>query len=234
MHSTRLPFPSVDRRSNVPGWPETIVALVVVVAVDYGVGSQLHRLPLGTSVIGLLFAGLSGVEGLAGFGAAVLRRIRAVAPFGVRRTSFRWLAIAIVVGLAALVGKVLLNVAVGRLAPATTHVQDVYAAGARGGALHLVLATLLLGVLTPVGEELLFRGVVTIALLRYGPLVGVVGGACIFAMVHGPNLVLPVALLEGLFAGEVFRRSDSIWTAIVVHMTYNLPTVPLMVLTASA
>nr|WP_282567789.1 CPBP family intramembrane glutamic endopeptidase [Devosia sp. 1635] len=68
----------------------------------------------------------------------------------------------------------------------------------------MIIATAFLAVLTPLGEELLFRGVVTTALLRYGPLLGVVGGALVFALFHGINPVFPAALVTG----EIFRRSD--------------------------
>ena len=108
--------------------------------------------------------------------------------------------------------------------------QTVYAEGAGGGALSLVLATAFLGLLTPLGEELLFWGVVTNALLRYGPFVGVVGGSLVFALSHGINIVFPTAVVVGLIAGEVFRRSGSVWPAVVVHAVVNLPGPLVMVL----
>ena len=94
----------------------------------------------------------------------------------------------------------------------------------------VLLATLHMGVLTPIGEEFLFRGVVTTALLRYGPFIGVVGSTVIFALLHGINMILPAALVAGLVTGEVFRRSGSIWPAVIVHVVFNLPTIPAMVL----
>ena len=106
----------------------------------------------------------------------------------------------------------------------------MYAEGAAGGALSLILATAFLGLLTPLGEELLFRGVVTNALLRYGPFIGVVGGTLIFALFHGVNIVFPTAVVAGLVAGEVFRRSGSVWPAVVVHAVVNLPGPLVMVL----
>lgn len=45
-------------------------------------------------------------------------------------------------------------------------IQDVYAAGGSGGPLSLIAATFFLSIVTPIGEEFLFRGVVTTALLR--------------------------------------------------------------------
>ena len=43
----------------------------------------------------------------------------------------------------------------------------------------IVVATIFLSVVTPIGEEFTFRGVATTVLLRYGAVVGVVGGAII-------------------------------------------------------
>ncbi|MBD2108218.1 CPBP family intramembrane metalloprotease [Nodosilinea sp. FACHB-13] len=68
------------------------------------------------------------------------------------------------------------------------------------------------------------------ALLRYGPLVGVVGSTLIFALAHGVNEVFPAALVVGLTVGEVFRRSGSVWLGVVIHAVVNLPTVFVLVL----
>lgn len=62
----------------------------------------------------------------------------------------------------------------------------------------------------PPGEELLFLGVVTNVLLRYGAFVGVAGGALLCAVFQGIKVVFPAALVAGIAAGEVFRRSGSI------------------------
>jgi len=97
----------------------------------------------------------------------------------------------------------------------------VYAEGASGGTLSLVLALVFLAVATPIGEEMLFRGVVTTALLRYGAVIGVLGSAVIFALVHGLNSAIGTAFVVGLIAGELLRRSGSIWPGVVVHVVTN-------------
>ncbi len=80
------------------------------------------------------------------------------------------------------------------------------------------MATLLLGAaLTPLGEELAFRGVITTALGRYGPWVAVIGSATIFALVHGLNPVLPVAFSVGVAAALLLRRSGSVWPGVLLH-----------------
>ncbi|QBD83693.1 CPBP family intramembrane metalloprotease [Ktedonosporobacter rubrisoli] len=212
-----------------PGWPEIIVGLLVLVVVGYGVGSQLGRLGLNPIVYGLIFTALSGVAGIAGFVAAALLRIRSLSAFGVRRVPWRWLLIGIGAGLLAFVLKILVTMAYVRITNDTNNIQNVYAQGGSGGVLSLVLATVFLALLTPLGEELLFRGVITTALLRYGPVIGVVGSAVIFGLAHGINIVLPTALVVGLVNAELRRRSGSVWPGVIAHAVVNLPTVAVMV-----
>lgn len=212
-----------------PGLPEAIVGLVVFFVVGVGGGSQLSRLGLDPVVYGLVFTALSGIAGIAGFAAAVLLRIRSLKPFGVRRTSRRWFLIGVGVGLVAFVLKGLAILVWIGITGNTENIQGVYAQGGSGGVLSLVLATVFLGFLTPLGEELLFRGVITTALLRHGAVLGVVGSALTFAIAHGFNIVFPAAVVAGLATGEIYRRSGSVWTAVVVHTVFNLPTIPVMV-----
>lgn len=212
-----------------PGLPECIVGLVVLFVVVFVGGSQLSRLGLDPVVYGLVFTALSGIAGIAGFSAAVLLRIRSLRPFGVRPTSRRWLLIGVGVGLVAFVLKGLAGLVWIQITGNTNTVQGVYAQGGSGGALSLVLATVFLGLLTPIGEELLFRGVITTVLLRHGPVLGVVGSTLVFALAHGINIVFPGAVVAGLATAEIYRRSGSVWTAVVVHVVFNLPTIPVMV-----
>ncbi len=230
--SGKPPAASLARLNKVsrPGWPEIVVGLVVLAAVAYGGGSQLWRLGLDPVVYGLVFAALSGIACIAGFAAAVLLRIRSLIAFGVRSVSRRWLLIGVGAGLVAFVLKGLAIMTWIQITGGDTkNVQDIYAEGGSGGLLSLILATVLIAIVTPLGEELLFRGVVTNALLRYGPFVGVVGSSLIFALMHGVNNVFPAALVVGLIAAEVYRRSGSVWPAVVVHVVVNLPTIPVMV-----
>ena len=213
-----------------PGWPEVIVGLVVIAVIGLGGASQFWRLGLGSVAYGLLFALWSGVAGFAAFGAAALLRIRSWSAFGVRRVSWRWLLIGVGGGLLAFVVKTVAILAYVQLTGDSANPQTMYAEGAGGGALSLILATLFLGIVTPLGEEFLFRGVVANALLRYGPFIGVVGSALIFALFHGISIVFPAALVVGLINAELFRRSGSVWPGVVVHIVFNLPTIPVMVI----
>jgi uncharacterized protein len=225
-------FSATPNTLSRPGWPEIIVGLVALAAVAIGVALLTRQLDLSPVVNGLVFTALAGIAPLAGFAAAVLLRIRSLRAFGVRRTTRRWLLIGVGAGVVAFILKSLAIWVWIQLTgdPDTTNVQSVYGEGGSGGVLSLILATLFIGLLTPLGEELLFRGVITNALLRYGSFIGVVGSTLIFALAHGINEVFPVALVVGLIAGEVFRRSGSVWPPVVVHAVVNLPTVPALVL----
>ncbi|ALE82988.1 CPBP family intramembrane glutamic endopeptidase [Pseudonocardia sp. HH130629-09] len=64
-------------------------------------------------------------------------------------------------------------------------------------------------------------GEIVVGLLRYGAVVGVVGSALVFALAHGLNAVFVTALVVGLVAGELRRRSGSVWPGVVTHVVHN-------------
>lgn len=225
--------PAALEKVSRPGWPEIVVGLVVCAAVAFGGVSLLGRLGLDPVAYGLILTSWTGVATLAAFTAAALLRTRPLSAFGVRRVSGRWLLIGVGVGLVAFVLKGLAILAWIQITGDNDNVQDVYAEGGSGGVLSLILATAFISFLAPIGEELLFRGVLTNALLRYGPFVGVAGSTLIFALFHGINEVLPAAVVAGLATAEVFRRSGSVWPGVVVHVVVNLPAISLMVLAST-
>ena len=217
-----------------PGWLEIIVGLVVLGAIGIGGALLTGQLGLDPVVYGLALAALSVIAPFAGFAAAALLRLRSWSAFGVRRTTARWLLIGAGAGVVAFVARGFAAMAYTALTGDSSTPQEVYGDAGSGGVLSLVLATLFIGLLVPLVEELLFRGVVTNALLRYGPFVGVVGSTLIFALAHGVNIVFAIALVFGLVSAELFRRSGSVWPSVIAHVINNLPTVFVLVLTRVA
>ncbi|MGH8876838.1 MAG: lysostaphin resistance A-like protein, partial [Stackebrandtia sp.] len=136
--------------------------------------------------------------------------------------SVRWLLIGVVGGLIATGLKIPLTMAYQALFGTASGPQDSWSELSTGGVGPIIIAFVCLGVATPIGEELFFRGVITSALLRYGPVVGVVGSAVIFAVLHGTSVVIVSALVVGLMAAELRRRSGSIWPAVVLHIVFDL------------
>ncbi len=73
-------------------------------------------------------------------------------------------------------------------------------------------------VLTPLGEEFVFRGVIANSLNRYGAWAGILGSAVIFAAIHGPSVIFFNALMAGLLTGFLFRRTGSLWPDVLTHV----------------
>jgi membrane protease YdiL (CAAX protease family) len=96
------------------------------------------------------------------------------------------------------------------------------------------LAWFYFGFAAPLQEELIFRGLLQTVLARElsavetsarAGVAAVAGSAVLFAAVHlavGPWTAI-AALLLGLLAGEVRRRSGSVIPAVVVHVMFNAP-----------
>jgi membrane protease YdiL (CAAX protease family) len=216
----------VTSRTTSPGWPEIVVGIAAMALVGFALPIVLlPRLDLSEAASGAALACLSGIAGLAGFGAAAAVRRRSWQAFGVRRASARWLWLGVAGGVVALLAKGLITPLFIALTDVPTDTQAGYAAGASSGLWFLVVTAIGLVVLTPIGEEFLFRGVVTTGLLRYGPVIATVGSAAIFAILHGVNVVLPAAFIVGIITAELRRRSDSVWPGVVVHAFNNSITV---------
>ncbi len=213
--------PADPRETKRPGWLELVVGLAVLAAVAYGTPRLLDPLGITGLPRALTLAALSGVAGILGFAAAVAVRRIGPALFGLRSTSMRWLLWGVAGGLLALIVSRVIGVIIMLTGAQPETIQDVYTESGSSGAFSVVLSLLFLAVLTPLGEELTFRGVVTTVLLRYGAVVGVVGSSLIFAIMHGINVIFFTALVVGLVAGEMRRRSGSVWPSVVVHVVNN-------------
>ncbi len=215
--TTLAPAPAIQR----PGVPELLagaVAFAIGLAATVWLFSTFE---LDGVAAGLVQYALSGSLGLLGFAAAWVVRIRRLDVLGVRRASGRWLAIGAVSGLGTFALGLLASLVLSLFMPAPENIQADYQSAAAGGALALV-ATLLLGaVLTPLGEEAFFRGVVANALGRFSAWVSVPVSAAIFALVHGINAVLLTAFIVGIATALLFRRTGSIWPGVLTHVVHN-------------
>lgn len=103
--------------------------------------------------------------------------------------------------------------------PARVEVEfaDRFGAGTAG----LVLASVMVVIVGPFVEELVFRGVLLRALSRFGALVAVIGSAGLFALYHRePWLFVPMLAL-GTALGWLAWSRRSLWAAIALHSLYN-------------
>jgi membrane protease YdiL (CAAX protease family) len=82
---------------------------------------------------------------------------------------------------------------------------------------------LAVGLLAPLGEEMVFRGAVLRSLLQWcsKPWVAIAISALIFAAAHMNPAQLPHAFLIGLLLGWLYYRTDSIVPGMVYHWINN-------------
>lgn len=205
-----------------PGWTELIVALVAAVVV-YGVGLSLIVLfPASSPALnGVLQLGFSALAPISVFAIVVVVRLRDVRAFGVRRVDTKWLAVAVGLAVVCLVLIMTFDAVVATLYPGADDSQGQLRSAAQGGALALAGTVIFGGLLTPLGEELLFRGVIARFLQRWGMWVTVLISALFFATFHGINLVWPSAFVVGLCCGWLLYRTGSIWPGVLLHVIYN-------------
>lgn len=85
------------------------------------------------------------------------------------------------------------------------------------------LGYMVVGLLAPLVEELVFRGAVLRVLLRWrrNPWVGITVSALFFALVHMNPAQMPHAFLIGLLLGWMYYRTDSIVPGVVYHWVNN-------------
>lgn len=82
---------------------------------------------------------------------------------------------------------------------------------------------LVVGLLAPLAEEMVFRGAILRSLLRWkqNPWVGIAISALLFAVIHMNPAQMPHAFLIGLLLGWMYWRTDSIVPGVVYHWVNN-------------
>lgn len=219
------PDPTDSRVSSARrvGWPEVGIAALAA-AVLYALGIALIWAVPEDAPAGLAGITQFAVSGLAPMGAVlVVLLVRHLAPgqLGIRRTAPRWLLIALACGAGVIVLNILVTIVVVSLTGPPSNLQADYREAATTGGVALAGALLAGAVLTPIGEEFLFRGVLATSLSRYGPWISVLASSAVFAIAHGINYILPVAFVVGVVAALLLRRTGSVWPGVVVHATNN-------------
>lgn len=204
-----------------PGWPEILVGLTTFAVLLFAFALAFSSLPADQLVLqGVVGSTAGGVAGVGAFAATYALRIRALAPFGFRAVSPRWLLIAAGMGIIGYgLSYVIQILYVGWFGHDDP--QGILHAAARGGTIPFLLSLLGGAVFTPFGEEVLFRGVIANALSRYGVWAGVGISAVVFGLAHGVSVILPVAIMVGVLTGILFHYTRSIWPGVMLHAVYN-------------
>jgi len=85
-----------------------------------------------------------------------------------------------------------------------------------------IVTLLIVGILVPIFEEILFRGLIYKELLKSDKIwLAVIGQALIFAIYHGNVLQGCYAFILGMVTVLVYRWLKTIWAPILVHLSYN-------------
>ena len=86
----------------------------------------------------------------------------------------------------------------------------------------ILLTLQALSLVTPISEELLFRGFVLRGLLRsIGPGPAVAASALVFAVLHlEPGAMIPI-FFTGIVLGWLFVRTGSLWPCVAAHAAQN-------------
>ncbi|MBR1411392.1 MAG: CPBP family intramembrane metalloprotease [Prevotella sp.] len=91
------------------------------------------------------------------------------------------------------------------------------------GLMSIQWGYVVIGLMAPLAEELVFRGAVLRALLRWkeNPWVGICISAALFALIHMNPAQMPHAFMIGLLLGWMYYRTDSIIPGVVYHWVNN-------------
>ncbi|CQR54381.1 CPBP family intramembrane glutamic endopeptidase [Paenibacillus riograndensis] len=204
-----------------PGWPEILTALFLYLIGIVILGLWMSQITDEQASLRINIGGVgNGLVGLAALFAAYALRVRNLRAFGFRVPERKWLLVGAALGVAAFGGCFIIEGVYFHFITEPNNQADFQTA-AQGGALSLFILIISGAILTPLGEEFVFRGVIANALNRYGAWAGVVGSAAIFGLVHGFNVILFDAFMVGILTGILFRKTGSIWPGVMVHIVYN-------------
>jgi membrane protease YdiL (CAAX protease family) len=107
---------------------------------------------------------------------------------------------------------------IGWTPPVRADLTSVFGAGGAG----LALSVLMVVVMAPFVEELVFRGILLRALgQKWGMWPAVVGSAAVFALSHVTAWALVPTLVLGVALGWLAWTRESLWPSIALHALYN-------------
>lgn len=221
--------PPAPPRPPLPVRARDIVLLLVLGVIAFLLPPGIVVIVWGEEAIaGLLpVLGLFVSQSLALLAAAWVAVLRphglSLADIGLRPTWPSWYRLAVAGGLACVPIASLINLAFQELLDAPFENPQLEALAPEGFSWASLAGMLLLvGVLVPFIEEIIFRGLIFGWLrkhLRFTMAAPIV--ALLFAVAHQVWMLVPVLFFMGLVLAKVTERSGSLWPAIILHGTFN-------------
>ena len=204
----------------IAGFSVTIMGAIAVAVVTAGLGGDAEDPPAGVNI------GLTLFQNLALVGAAVFFALLAGRPtgsdFGLQRARF-WRSAGLMA--AVLVGFYAFSVTWGTLLGLDEEQTLPDDLGVGGSDLNLVLVTVLITVVAPVGEEIFFRGYFFGALRNWrGWLPAAIITGLVFGAIHigsSPiGFTVPLAFF-GFLLCVLYQRTGSLYPCIALHALNN-------------
>ncbi len=225
MEQSSLPADQALRVSTVWRLREAVIAIGLFFASQLVVAVLavvLGDIPQQELIIPTLAFSMISAAGLV-LAWAALRRL-SLHDIGLIRLSWAWIGRCAGVGVAALVLRQLLAFAAVTALPELQQGAELLSQSLLPEGRGARVALLLLGGLgAPLGEELLYRGMLYGALRRRW---GFWGAALVSSLAFGLFHVIPLqvltAMLLGLVLCWVYERSGSLWAPVLVHLVNNL------------
>ena len=87
---------------------------------------------------------------------------------------------------------------------------------------HLVLDVIGTAIVPAISEELLFRGLILVALLPYGKKTAILGSSVMFAIMHQNIGQIVYTFGMGIVLALIVVKTQSVWGAIILHFLNNL------------
>lgn len=81
---------------------------------------------------------------------------------------------------------------------------------------------IVVGILAPIAEELVFRKTLIDKLGRYGDKTAIIVSAAAFALFHGNIIQFVYAFFMGIIFGYIYRRSGNIINTMILHILINI------------
>jgi len=192
-----------------------VIAALTAAPLDGGPG-----LPL---VLGVLLFQTLAILGAVRF--VVLRKYRLRwADLGLRSSTFRWHRRGLALALLMLPMIALINsVLIPRVAGEDFHNPQLYAVAPDGFSWPALISMLVMaGFVAPLGEELVFRGLLFPWLRgRFGVAAAAVLSGLIFATLHGVPILIPALTAIGTALALLYHRCGSLWPVILAHGAFN-------------
>jgi hypothetical protein len=226
---TPLP-PALPRALPVSGADLLLVLIVALGSVRLlaGLIVALVAAPLGDGPSLLLVLGVLLFQTLAILGAirfVVLRKYGLRwADLGLRPSSPKWHRRGLAVAVLLLPVVALINgVLIPQVAGEDFHNPQLYAVAPNGFSWPALLSMLAMaGFVAPLGEELVFRGLLFPWLRGHlGVATAAVLSGLIFAILHGVPMLIPALTAIGTALALLYHRCGSLWPVILAHGAFN-------------